>query len=191
MYHIATRTALVLSLGLVAATARADEVSDALSAAASAYQAGNLRDTANQLALATAAVSAAQVARLNAFLPPAPAGLTATITEDYAKSFAMLGGGTGTEVVYADDSTSFKLDITVDSPIVAGMAPMLANAQMMAAMGKVDKIGDVMVLEQDQSLSALIDNRILVQMDGADVAVMMPVLQQLDFKALAGFDQPK
>lgn len=190
MHRISTRAVLILALGLAGA-ARADDVSDALAAAAAAYQAGNLQDTANQLSLATAAVSAAQVARLNALLPPAPDGFTATVTEDYAKSFAMLGGGTGTEVVYANDSTSFKLDITVDSPIVASMAPMLANAQMMTAMGKVDKVGDVMVLEQDQSLMALIANRILVQMEGADAALMLPVLSQLDFAALEGFDQAK
>jgi hypothetical protein len=183
---------LVLPLSLPFLTAaRADAVTDALQAATTAYGSNDLKGTADQLALATEGLRLLETDMLNKFLPPAPDGFTAALTEDYGKGFSMLGGGIGTETTYSNDQTSFKLDITADSPLVASMAPMLANVQMMTAMGKVVKIGDVMALEQDddQSLSALVGNRILVQMQGADVATMLPLFQKIDFAGLATYDK--
>jgi hypothetical protein len=181
--------ALALALTLPATQpAWADAVSDAITAASTAYDGGDLKVATDQLALALQGLRQKQTDLLNAFVPAAPDGFTSEVNAEYAQGFALAGGGTGTEVTYSSDSASFRLDITVDNAMVASMAPMLANAQMMAAMGKVDQIGGVMVLEQDQSLSTLIDNRILVQMQGADVAVMLPVMQQMDLAGLAKFD---
>jgi hypothetical protein len=180
--------ALALSLsGLTAA--HADDISDALQAASDAYSAGNLKDTSDKLALAAQAIRAKEIELLNAFLPPAPDGYTSEVSTDYAQSFGMIGGGSGTEISYSSDAASFKLDITVDNAMVASMAPMLSNAAIMTAMGKVDQIGEQLVLEEDQSLTTLVANRILVQMQGADVAVMLPLMQKIDFAGLAKFDQ--
>jgi hypothetical protein len=103
-----------------------------------------------------------------------------------------MGGGSGTEAVYKSDSGSFTLDVTADNPMVSAMAPMLGNPAMMAAMGGTAvPIGDVIALQQDSdgSLMAMVDNRILVQMSGGDMAVMLPLYKSIDFAGLAKFDK--
>ena len=185
----ATLPALALAFALPALPVRADETADDITAAQQAYATGDMKSAADSLALALAGVRSRQQERLKAFLPPAPKGYTMTINADYSQGFAIAGGGTGIEAEYDSDNDSFTLDITVDNPVVASMAPILTNTQMMSVAGKVHRIGKQLVLESDQSLATLIDNRILVQMQNADVPVMLPVMKQIDFAGLARFDQ--
>lgn len=185
-------------LGLIAALAVttaapvfADEVADALQAATDAYTAGDLGKTGAALTMATQALGKQQSDLLAAFLPAAPDGFTKTLTEDFAKGFAIAGGGAGAEARYesADGSTSFTLSFIADNPMVATMSSMLGNAQMMAMMGTVVKVGDTALLQQDNSLSTLINARVLFQAQGAAAEVMLPLVQQIDFAKVASFDK--
>ena len=74
-----------------------------------------------------------------------------------------------------------------DNPMVASMGAMLSNAQIMASMGKVVRVGRVRFLQQDNSLQALIANRILVQAQDGDPAVMLGLLEKMDLAALEKF----
>jgi hypothetical protein len=184
-----TLPALALAFALPVLPARADDASLAIAAAQKAYAAGNLKSATESLTLAIADIRGQQQELLKALLPPAPKGYKMTINNDFAQGFALAGGGTGIEAEYDSDNDSFRLDITVDNPIIATMAPMLSNAAMMSAAGKVDRIDGQLVLESDQSLATLVDNRILVQMQDGNIPVMLPVMKQIDFAALAKFDQ--
>ncbi|MBC7478128.1 MAG: hypothetical protein H7317_08555, partial [Pseudorhodobacter sp.] len=155
--------------------AAADAVSDALHAALDAYDTGNLAKTGESLTLAMQELGARQSAMLATLLPAAPAGWTATPTTDFALGFGIMGGGAGAEMRYdnADRSQSFTLSFIADNPVVASMGAMLGSAQMMAMMGKVAKVGDQPLLETDNSLSALVNSRVLFQAQGAATDVMM------------------
>ena len=114
------------------------------------------------------------------------------MTEDFAQGFGMMGGGSGAEARYdsADGSQSFTLAFIADNPMVASMGAMLGNAQMMAMMGKVVQVGDQPVLETEGNLSTLVNARVLFQAQGADSAVMLPVVQTIDFAKVGTFDSP-
>lgn len=184
--------ALALAVLALPGLSRADEVSDALNAALAAYGTGDLAGTAQQMILAEQALGRLQSAKLTAFLPPAPAGWTRTDSPDFAAGFAMAGGGTGAEAVYAkeDGSLSVTLSFIADNPMVASMGAMLGNAQMMALLGKVVAVGDQALLAQDGSLSTLVGNRVLVQAQGGPEADLLALVQEIDFVHLSKFDAP-
>ena len=188
--HFARLVTLVPLVVALAAPVRADEVSDALQAALDAYNSGNLAKTSENLTMATQAMTTRQSALLAALLPPAPEGWTATATSDFAQGFGIMGGGAGAEMRYenADQLQSFTLSFIADNPMVASMGAMLGNAQMMAMMGKVVKVGDQALLKTDDSLSTLINSRVLFQAQGAATDVMLPVVQTIDFAKAGLFD---
>ncbi len=169
---------------------RADEVTDALEAAMDAYAAGDLAGTSTAMAMAGQAIATRQSALLQAQLPPAPNGWTAEVSEGFAAGFGMMGGGAGVEMRYAnaDGSVSFTVTLLADNPMVASMGAMLGNAQMMALMGKVVKVGDQAILDSENTLNTLAGNRVLFTAQGATTAEMMPVVSLIDFAKLGTFD---
>ncbi|MBI1170809.1 hypothetical protein GC209_05360 [bacterium] len=177
-------------LSCLTAPVLADEVSDALQAAQTAYSAGDMGKASEQITMAVQAISAQQSARLTALLPPAPDGWTREDTADFTKSFGMIGGGSGAEATYssADGATSFKLSFVADNPMVGSMGAMLGNAQMMAMMGKVVKVGNQALLSQDGSISALVNSRVLFQAQGGTEEQMLPLVQKIDFAKVGVFD---
>lgn len=185
---VAGAAALVIAF---AGAARADDVSDALQAALDAYNAGDLGKTAEEMTMATQALGLRQSSLLAALLPPAPDGFTREDTADFAKGFAMAGGGTGAEATYtsADGNSSFKLSFIADNPMVASMGAMLGNAQMMAMMGKVLKVGDQALLSNDGSISTLVNARVLFQAQGGTEEQMLPLVQKIDFAKVGTFDK--
>lgn len=183
-------TTAFLALGLSTGVALADDVTDALAAAQEAYAAGNLNATAAQITAASKAVLVLQAAKLAGFLPEAPAGWTREIDMSATEAMALSGIiGNMVEARYSDAAgNSFTLSLTADSPMVAQMGGMLGNPQMMAMMGKLVKIGGHDMLEQENSLSALIGGRVLVQASGMASALMQTVLGEVDFAGLARYD---
>ncbi len=187
-FRLALCTTALLSL--LASPIRADDISDALQAALTAYNAGDLSKTSEALTLARQSLGARQSALLTALLPAAPDGYTRQDTEDFTQSFGIMGGGAGAEATYssADGSVSFKLSFVADNPMVASMGAMLGNAQMMAMMGKVVKVGDQALLSQDGSISTLVNARVLFQAQGGTEEQMLPLVQGIDFAKVGVFD---
>lgn len=183
---------MILSAVLTALplAAMADEVTDALAAAQTAYAAGDLNGAAAQITTASKAVLALQAAKLAGFLPEAPVGWTREVDASAAEGMALMGVAGNTVQARYDDAqgNGFTLTLTADSPMVAQMAGILSNPQMMAVMGKVVKVAGQDMLEQDGALSAMVGGRVLVQAQGADSATMQGVLQTLDFAGLARYD---
>ncbi|MFN3969909.1 MAG: hypothetical protein ACK4L4_00875 [Gemmobacter sp.] len=179
---------MALGLALAAApAARADEIAATLRSALAAYEAGN--DTAAQqdIAIAQQLLQAKKGAAFGAFLPEAPAGYTRTVNTDMNAALMMMGGGTGAEARYDGEAGSFTITMTADNPMMMGFVGMFANPALMAQMGKVTRIGSQMVLDQNGELTAVVDNRILVQASGGDAGAMMAAMQAMDFAGLANF----
>ena len=177
--------ALALSLAL-ALPAQADEVEETIAAALEAYRAGDLNETAEELAYAQGLLQEMRAAGLSAFLPPAPAGWTREVDTEMSAGMGMMGGGSGAEATYSDGSDSFSITLMADNPMVAGLAGSLGALGMMGG-GKRLRIAGERFIDQDGQIMAIIDDRILVQANGAATEVMVPVLETMDFGALAGF----
>lgn len=185
MRSIFLATALAILMAPVAV--RADEIIETLEAAREAYEGGNLQDTLEELAYAQQLVREMKTAGLTDFLPDAPDGWTREVNTDMGAAMAMFGGGVGAEATYSSGNDSFTVLMMADNAMVQGFAGMLSGMGLMV--GKRVRVGTEKFMEQDGELSGLIDNRILVQASGAPIEVMTPILEQMDFEALAGFGQ--
>ena len=179
-------TMFSLSLIAMANPSLADEVSDTLSSALQAYEDGDIEYAIEELDYARQLLQEMSAQELTAFLPEPPDGWTREISEDgMTAGLAFLGGGVGAEAEYSDGSESFTLTIMADNPMVAGFSGMIANAGLMGM--KMHRVGREKFFENDEQLINLVDNRILIQAEGATPEVMIPILEQIDFKALEDF----
>ncbi|WP_298495237.1 hypothetical protein [uncultured Maritimibacter sp.] len=177
--------ALPAALALIAAPALADDVTDTLASALEAYEAGDIAYAMEELDYAKTLLAALKTEALSKYLPEAPPGWTLTVNEDANAGMAMFGGGTGTEGAYSNGTDSVTITLMADNPMVTAFGGMLANAAVMG--NKVERVGRQKFMIQDGEMTALVDNRILVQADGAAPEVMIPLLEAIDYKALEDF----
>lgn len=170
---------------LLALPVQADEVTDTLQSALDAYNDDDLQYALEELEYAKQLMLSMKTDALTGFLPDAPDGYTREINSEINASLGMMGGGVGAEADYTSDNDSFTVSIYADNPMVAAMSAMLSNA---AAMGmKVERVGRQKFAVQDDTIQGLVDNRILVKAEGGDVAMMLSVLEGIDYRALGDF----
>jgi hypothetical protein len=171
---------------LLSAPARADEISDTIQSALDAYNAGDIKYATEELVFAQQQLQSLKADGLQAFLPEAADGWTRTVSTEMNAGMAMMGG-TGVEATYVGPDQNFTLSITADSPMVSSFAAMFGNSAMMGAMGKITRVGREKFVDQDGSLTGVMDGRILIQASGAPIDVMVSTLATMDFAKLASF----
>lgn len=182
------RTALTIAtVVLFALPAAADDVTDTIESALEAYRDGDVQYAIEELSYAQQLLQGMKTDSLTAFLPEPPPGWTREIDTEMNAGLAMMGGGIGAEATYSDGSDSFTLTLLADSPMVMAMAGMLNNPTVMAAAGKMVRVGRQKFLDQDGELSTLVNNRVLIQASGAGTDIMMPVLEAIDYRGLGDF----
>lgn len=166
----------------------ADPFLDAMNAAIDAYQDGDIAFAQDELGEATRLLAAMKADGLATYLPDAPAGWTREIDTEANAMMGMLGGGTSANATYSGPDGSFTINLIADSPMVAQLAMMLGNPAMVTQMGgQIERINRVRFMRDDDSLQAIIANRILVQAEGGTPDQMIPVLETMDFRAMESF----
>jgi hypothetical protein len=179
-------TSFALLMLSVANPALADEVTDTLSSALEAYEDGDIKYAIEELDYAKQLLQAMSAQELTNFLPEPPAGWTREISEsDMNAGLSFLGGGAAAEASYTDGTETVNLSIMADNPMVAMFGGMISNAGIMGL--KTHRVGREKFLYQDGDLTGLIDGRILVQAEGAEPEVMIPILEEIDFNGLKDF----
>lgn len=174
-------------LAAIPVMATADDVTDTLQSAITAYEAGDVQYALEEIAFAQQLLQAMKTEGLVAFLPEAPEGWTREVNTEMNAGMAMLGGGAGAEAEYSNGTDSFTVTLMVDNPMVGAMAGMFANPMIMAASGKIIRVGREKFLDQDGELTGLVNKRVLVQANGASSEIMLPLLEQMDLQALGNF----
>lgn len=175
------------ALTVAVAPASADEVTETLNSAIEAYEDGDIQYALEEIAFATQLLRAMKTDDLVAFLPDAPSGWTREVNTDMNAGLAAMGGGIGAEAEYSGDGQRFSITIMADNPMVSAMSGMFGNAAMMAAAGKMVRVGREKFIDQNGDLTGVIDNRVLVQAQGGDIDVMAGVLETMDFRELGRF----
>jgi hypothetical protein len=185
-----TRFRFPLIAALFLSTAPAVLAQDAgsqLQAALDAYAAGDLRTATTALTAARAALDLQKGALLASKFPPAPEGWTLTVNDTTADMVSI--GGSGVDASYShSDGRNVSITIMVDSSLVTGMAGMFASAEMLALMGEVVERPGITFAKQENGLTGLIDNRMLVSVTASGPDVAMPIVEMIDFQAIAAFD---
>jgi hypothetical protein len=138
--------------------------------AQTAYEAGEVAHARRALEQATRSVAAKHAAALLAFLPAPFDGWTANDGDQGAVSLAALGGGITLDRTYSNDTGDVRIEILADSQLVAQMADMYSDAQMIAAMGmKTETIGgETAIVDPDgNKYTFLIDKSTFVTVSGS------------------------
>ncbi len=179
-----TAIALLLTAAL---PVQADEISDTIQSALDAYNEGDVAFAKEELAFAQQLLQQMSAMSLSDCLPEAPEGWTREIDTEMNAGLAMMGGGIGAEAEYSDGTETFSVTLMADNPMVTAMAGMLSNTALMAAMGKMTRVGRQKYVDQDGTMSTLVNNRVLVQAEGAAPEVMLSVLEAIDYDKLGDF----
>lgn len=179
-------SSIALAALCLAQPVSADEVEDTLNSAIDAYRDGDMQYALEELAYATSLLTAMKSDSLSAFLPQAPEGWTREVNAEMNAGMAMMGGGVGAEATYSNGQDSFKVTMMADNAMVAGLGSVLANATIIPGI-KLHRAGRQKFAEQDGELTGLIDNRVLIQANGASTDVMLDLLRTIDFRELGRF----
>ena len=151
----------------VAAPARADEVTDAIAEAQRAYQAGQIAQAQTALQEALQLMAQRAAAGLARALPDALPGWTADEATSSAAGAGMFGGAQATRSFSNAQGQTVEIQVMSDNPLIAQIGPILANPMLAGAMGRLVRIGDLRAIQgNDGNIQMLVDNRILVQVQG-------------------------
>jgi hypothetical protein len=156
-----------LALPLLLATpALADDVTDQVNEGLAAYARKDYAAAITALEAATALLRQARSEVWKVYLPPAPPGWTIDNTTVGAGT---LGIGTSASRKYVQDGQSVEISLMTDSPVMQGLAAVIANPMIAAAAGKTVIIGGrrMNYITVDNSLVAMVGDRVLVRVQGS------------------------
>jgi hypothetical protein len=181
---------VVLALAAATLPAAADEFTDTVESALSAYRDGDVEGARQDLEYATKLLTAMKAESLAEFLPPALAGWTREDAGDAAEAggmMAMLGGGTTTAATYRKGDAEMTITLVAGSPMVSGMAAMIGGLASMGG-GKPIRIQRTEFGVNEGELQGVVGGKVLVSVSGnASIEDKTAHLEAMDFKALADF----
>jgi len=160
----------------IAAPVRADEVSDNLKTALSAYEAGNYSESLQAADYASQLIRQKKAETVAALLPAGPSGWTAEDAESEAGAAAFMGGIVTAKRSYSRGDSNVTIQIQSDSPLLQTYGMMFANPAMMAGSGaKLETIKGQRVAvtyrasDKQGDIKAVVDNRYVLTVEGRGV----------------------
>jgi hypothetical protein len=171
-----------------ASVAWADDVTDQINEAVSAY---GKRDLPTAIAALEAALNLMRQSRADAYsalLPAAPPGWTADKAETISAGVAMVGGGTGATRKYRKGDAEVTVSILADSPLLQAMSA-LASSGLAAIGGMRTEIVNgrrTLYMKDDGALTTFVGDRVLVRVEGKDQTedTLKQFLTAVDFAAV-------
>lgn len=180
---------LALAAVSIAGIARADDVSDQIQQALSAYQRNDRQGALSALDAAANLLRQQRADTLKALLPLPPPGWTADAAETTALSAAMLGGGTSASRTYHKGDEQVEVQITTDNPMLQGMAALVSSPLAAASGIKTVVVGGrpMAYTPSDNGYMSLIGEKVIVKVDGnkqTPESELRSLLAAMDFDAI-------
>ncbi|MEZ5476836.1 MAG: hypothetical protein R3E95_04920 [Thiolinea sp.] len=152
----------------------ADDVTDSIEEAKTAYADGDYAAAVENLNYAVQLLQQMKGEQLGKLLPEPLSGWEADEVESTAVGAAMFGGGLSAERTYRKDNSSVMIQVVTDSPMLQGMMAMFGNPMFAASSGgKMTKINGEKAIEtydrdgQDGGYKLMVDNRYLVTVEAS------------------------
>ncbi|NJS39073.1 MAG: hypothetical protein HC783_08720 [Rhodobacteraceae bacterium] len=79
----------------------------------------------------------------------------------------------------------------VDTPLLAGMMAAFSTPEMQALMGPQVELNGLSFIDQTSAMTALVDGRLMVTVNGSDPATIRKLAEAIDGAALKAFDAPR
>jgi hypothetical protein len=152
----------------VAGIARADDVSDQIQRALSAYRQHDPQGALSALDAAANLLRQQRADALKGLLPLPPPGWTAEAAETTALSAAVLGGGTSASRTYRKGDEQVDVQITADNPMLQGMAALVSSPLAAASGIKTVVVGGrpMAYTPSDNGYMSLIGEKVIVKVEG-------------------------
>ena len=161
----------------LAASARADDVTDNLKTGLSAYGAANYSEALQAIDYASTLIRQKKGAAVAALLPAAPSGWTAEEAESDGSGAAFMGGIVTAKRTYKKGDARVSIRLQSDSPLLQTYGMTFANPAMMAGTGaKLETIKGRRVAvtyktaDKNGDIKAVVDNRYVLEIEGSNVS---------------------
>jgi hypothetical protein len=154
-------------VGLLAAPAFADDITEAMEQARKAYQSGDLTNAKQSLDLASQLIGQKNAEAFAALLPNALPGWKAEKPQTTAIGASGFGASVASRNYQNARGDNVEVQITGDSAIIMQYATFLANPQIAGAMGKIVMIGTLRALQSSAGdVHMIVGNKYLVTVQG-------------------------
>jgi hypothetical protein len=178
--------ALLLSTNLVA-----DDITDTMEEAMSAYKKGDYVQAKEDLTYVMELLKQKKGDTIKGFLPEALDGWKAEEAKSETAGSGMLGGGATTSRVYTKDKSKVIIEVVTDSPLLQGLGSLLGNP-MFNSGGKLKRINrekaTIKYNEKNQSgdVTLMLDKRFLITVKGSKVTEdeLVEYAKAIDFKKI-------
>lgn len=168
--------------------AAGDEIGDAIGEARRAWGAGDTAAAKSALEEALQLLAQRAAAGLGDAMPAPLPGWTVGETETSALAALGMFGGTTAKRDYRNAARQrVSIQIVADSPMIASLGMVMANPAMAGGMGRLVRVGTQRaIVTKDNEVQMLVDNRILVTIDGtAPLEAKLAYAQAVDVARLA------
>lgn len=181
----------------------ADDVSDQIELGLELYQEGSYGEAITELEFAITDIRKLMSGRIGGTFPDAPNGWTSTAVDPSGGSkggaglLGAMGGGNTLERTYEQDDgdSTLEASVSIDNPMIQGLAAMLSNPAMLASQPNTERIRigretGTLKWEAERNraeASLMLDGRIMITIIGNQLSDPEPVrelLKSWDIKAL-------
>ena len=176
-----------IALALSGTWAWADDISDAISQAGKAYQAGDLGSAKQALDMAAQLIAQNNAEGLVKVLPQPLAGWTAEDAEANAPGVMAMGGSTASRRYKKGEDVDVQISISADGAYLMQQAAIFSNPQMAGLLGKLVPIGSQKAIQtKEGNLTLVVANRFVITVDGSGSPEdKLAYAKAIDFGALA------
>ena len=186
-----TLTYISLTTLLLSTTLSADDITDTMEEAMTAYKKGDYVQAKEDLTYVMELLKQKKGETIQGFLPEALDGWKAEKAKSENAGSGMLGGGSTTSRTYTKDKSKVVISVVTDSPLLQGLGSLLGNP-MFNSGGKLKRINrekaTIKYSEKNQSgdVTIMLDKRFLVTVKGSKVTEdeLVEYAKAIDFKKI-------
>ena len=186
-----TLTYISLTTLLLSTTLSADDITDTMEEAMTAYKKGDYVQAKEDLTYVMELLKQKKGETIQGFLPEALDGWKAEKAKSESAGSGMLGGGSTTSRTYTKDKSKVVISVVTDSPLLQGLGSLLGNP-MFNSGGKLKRINrekaTIKYSEKNQSgdVTIMLDKRFLVTVKGSKVTEdeLVEYAKAIDFKKI-------
>jgi len=186
-----TLTYISLATLLLSTTLSADDITDTMEDAMSAYKKGDYVQAKEDLTYVMELLKQKKGETIQGFLPDALDGWKAEKAKSENAGSGMLGGGSTTSRTYTKDTSKIVISVVTDSPLLQGLGSLLGNP-MFNSGGKLKRINREKATikynskRKSGNITIMLDKRFLVTIEGSKVTEdeLVEYAKAIDFKKI-------
>lgn len=177
---------------LLVSSSMADDVTDTMEDALTAYNKGDYTQAKDDLSYVLELLKQKKGDEMKKHFPDALEGWTAEEATSNTAGAGMLGGGVTLSRKYTKDKSEVTIEFITDSPLLQSIGMMMSNPMFVTG-GKLKRINREKAMikynekQKSGEITLILDQRIMISAKGkkVDEETLVDYLKAMDFKKLA------